>query len=76
VIAIVRDVTERQRVQEKVRVVQERYTAELALKNQELAARNQEIERANRLESEFLTGMSHELRTPLSPYRDRFLRAP
>lgn len=63
--AIIRDVSDRRLAEQQLRVVQARYTEDLAAKNRELEARNQEVERANSLKSEFLSGMSHELRTPL-----------
>jgi PAS domain S-box-containing protein len=65
VIAVVRDITVRKRIEDKLRAVQDSYNAELTAKNEQLEARNRDIEKANRLKTEFLASMSHELRTPL-----------
>lgn len=65
VIALVRDIREREEAENRIRAVQKQYTEELAAKNEQLEARNREVEKANRLKSEFLASMSHELRTPL-----------
>ena len=58
VTAIIRDITERRRIEDQLQAIQEKYIRELEL-------RNRETERANKLKSEFLANMSHELRSPL-----------
>ena len=55
---VTRDLTDRKRVEEQLRAVQEKYIRELELRNRESA-------QANQLKTEFLANMSHELRSPL-----------
>lgn len=78
--AILRDVTERERVQEQTRELNRMLegkvalrTRELSLANQELVHGQRELEKANaelreldELKSEFVSMVSHELRAPLA----------
>ncbi|HET7505355.1 MAG TPA: ATP-binding protein [Kofleriaceae bacterium] len=64
-IGIVRDISERKRL-EALTEQRQRRADELRKKSEELEADNRRMQEAARLQSEFLANMSHELRTPLN----------
>ena len=58
VTAVIRDVTERKQIEQRVHTLQASYMTELE-------TRHKEAERINQLKSGFMASVSHELRTPL-----------
>lgn len=78
--AILRDVTERERIEEEIRELNRQLEAQVAKRTRELSEANQELRRRQRelehanaelkqldqLKSEFVSLVSHELRAPLA----------
>jgi PAS domain S-box-containing protein len=65
VLCILRDVTERKRMDEELRQHRDNLEKLVAEQTREIREAKEQAERANRAKSEFLASMSHELRTPM-----------
>ncbi len=65
-VAIGRDVTQRQRDASELRQYRDRLEQLVDLRTRELSDANQRLQVADRAKSAFLASMSHELRTPLN----------
>jgi len=77
VITIVRDITERKRVE--LELENHRFHLEELVeeRTEKLKEKTEELEKATRLKSEFLANMSHELRTPMNSimgFTDRVIK--
>ncbi len=76
IIGISRDITERKRTEEQLRVAKEGseeltrelsgYVSEIGQKNVQLDLARKKVEEAGRVKNEFMANMSHEIRTPMN----------